>query len=109
MESVLGVSWSSWGAGGLIALIVLLVLTGQITTPRMLRNERHDRDEAVAQARADAKAWRDAYMSLLKSQDVSTHYIGQLAQVGTTMNKLLEALPAPSLSGEDGLDAPSRK
>jgi Na+-transporting methylmalonyl-CoA/oxaloacetate decarboxylase gamma subunit len=108
MNSFLGVSWLQWGAGGLVLLIVVMILMGKLATPRAIREVHRERDESVARADANAQAWRDAYMTLLRSQDVSIHYMGQLTEVGTTMNKLLGAVSPSNPSGGDDHDAPSR-
>lgn len=105
MGSVLGVSWLQFGAGGVLVLVVLFVILGWLATPNQLKRERQNADERIAEARAEAATWRDAYLTLLKSQDVTNHYLGQLTTVGDTMNSLLKALPQPKPSSEGGHDA----
>lgn len=108
MGSLLGVSWLQWSAGAIVVLAVVMVLTGRLVPSRAVKELRKDRDERVAEVRAEVQVWRDAYMTLLKTQDVTVHYLGQLTEVGSTMNALLKALPPPKPSSEDGHDAPSR-
>jgi hypothetical protein len=102
---ILTVAWEQGGAIGLVVLVVLLVLTGKLVPRSVVIDIRRDRDDRVAEAKAETRIWREAFELARRSNEALIPYMHQLIEVGHTTNSVLQALPASQSSGEDGTNA----
>lgn len=92
-------------AYGLIALIVLAVLRGYLVPRRVLEDVRQDRDDRVAEARALADAWRQAY-EFERDANGQLREHGQLSlDTARTATAVVRAITAPSVEGDPDANA----
>lgn len=83
-------------AGVLVALVVLLVLTGRLVPRRVVEDTRADRDARIAEARAEAATWREAWELEHQVRLVQAKHVEALLEVGRTTTHVLSALPTPT-------------
>lgn len=85
--------WVQGGFGLLVAGGVWLVLTGRLLPRSTLEDLRQDRDDRVAEARAETQVWREAYESSKRANEALAIQLNQMLEVGHTANRVLQSLP----------------
>jgi hypothetical protein len=95
MLSTEGWIWIQGGFGALVGLGVWLVLTGRLVPRSTLKDLRQDRDDRVAEAKAEAQVWRDAYESAKRANEALAVQLHQMLEVGHTTSSVLRSLPSP--------------
>lgn len=89
------VSWLPTSATGALALVVFLILTGRLVPRSVVNDVRKDRDDRLAEARAEAAKWEQAARVAQETNAVQADQIDQLMEVARTTERLLLALPRP--------------
>ncbi len=87
--------WLQGGFATLVALGVYLVFTGKLVPRSTLKDLRQDRDDRVAEARAETTVWREAYESSKRANEALAIQLNQMLEVGHTANRVLQSLPGP--------------
>lgn len=92
-------------AYGLLSLVVLAVLRGYLVPRRILEDVRKDRDERVAEARALAEVWRQAW-EIEREANGQLLGHGQLSiETARTATAVVRAMTAPPVEGDPDANA----
>jgi hypothetical protein len=93
MLDAAGWAWLQGGFGALVALGVWLVFTGRLVPRSTVKDLRKDRDERVAEARAETTVWREAYEASNRANEALYVQLNQMLEVGHTTTSVLRSLP----------------
>ena len=92
-------------AGGLLALVVLMVLTGRLVSRRVLEDVRRDRDVRVAEARALAEVWRQAWETERAVRERAEGHAQLAIETARTATAVIGVLPVAAAEGEPDANA----
>jgi hypothetical protein len=79
-------------AAGLLALAVLLILWGRLVPKSVVEDIRTDRDNRLAESKAEIEDWKSAFQAAEESRALQGHQIGELLELAKTTDAFIRSL-----------------
>lgn len=92
MSELLGVNVAQGGAAAILALVVLFILLGRLVPRSVLEDVRKDRDDRVAEIRAEKNTWQAAHRESEAARIEAQNQVGELLELSRTADRVLRAI-----------------